>query len=672
MAFTRPKASQINFDTTNISDPLIRLNSGQTGSADKDVGIVIERGNDTNVAVIYDESADSFALINTTETGTTAGNVTIASYANLRAGEISTTALTVDSIIVDGTNIGHTSDTDAIAIASNGVVTFSQIPVLPANSIDSDYYVDGSIDTAHIADNQITLAKMAGIARGKIIYGDASGNPAVLTAGSNTQVLTSDGTDISWADAAAGGATDIDGLSDALTNSSGATIGLGTGALANDDGSTNNNTALGYNALNAATTGAKNVAVGYGAGSSLTGAEGTTFIGYHAGLNATGDENTAVGTQAMQNVISGPGTGKGNIAIGYQTMYSTTGQTPTHNIAIGNGAGKALATGGNYNNLVGTNAGLALTTGGSNIAMGYASLAAGTSTSGNVALGHAALNAITTSGDNTAIGRNAGTVATGSNNTFAGSGAGDAQTSGNNNIILGYNADGSSTTVSNEITLGNASVTKFRIPGINFVNDAGNVGIGTSSPSVKLELNNGGAGSLVTFTDGVSTNFNFSTSGTVGTFGTDAGSTSLALKTTGTERMRIDSSGNVGIGTTAPTEKLDVVGNVTINGNLDVSGSYTEGVYTISDGASIELDPANGTIQLLTLGDNRSPAATNFAAGQSMTLMIDDGSDYSITWPSVTWKTDSAAAPTLNTSGYTVVVLWKVSSTLYGARVGDA
>jgi hypothetical protein len=105
------------------------------------------------------------------------------------------------------------------------VVTFSQIPVLPANSIDSDYYVDGSIDTAHIADNQITLAKMAGIARGKIIYGDASGDPAVLTAGSNTQVLTSDGTDISWADAAGGAAADdISTAGDAailLTTSSG-------------------------------------------------------------------------------------------------------------------------------------------------------------------------------------------------------------------------------------------------------------------------------------------------------------------------------------------------------------------------------------------------------------------------------------------------------------------
>ncbi len=34
------------------------------------------------------------------------------------------------------------------------------------------------IDTAHIADDQVTLAKMAGLARGKLIYGDSSGNPA--------------------------------------------------------------------------------------------------------------------------------------------------------------------------------------------------------------------------------------------------------------------------------------------------------------------------------------------------------------------------------------------------------------------------------------------------------------------------------------------------------------
>ena len=36
------------------------------------------------------------------------------------------------------------------------------------------------------------------VARGKIIYGNSSGATALLSPGSNTQVLTSDGTDISW------------------------------------------------------------------------------------------------------------------------------------------------------------------------------------------------------------------------------------------------------------------------------------------------------------------------------------------------------------------------------------------------------------------------------------------------------------------------------------------
>ena len=83
MAFTRPKAAQIDFDITNITDPLIRLNSGQSGSNNKDVGIVIERGSDTNVALIWDESTDNFAVINTSEDGSTGGDVTISSYADL-------------------------------------------------------------------------------------------------------------------------------------------------------------------------------------------------------------------------------------------------------------------------------------------------------------------------------------------------------------------------------------------------------------------------------------------------------------------------------------------------------------------------------------------------------------------------------------------------------------
>jgi hypothetical protein len=82
------------------------------------------------------------------------------------------------------------------------------------DAIDSEHYTDGSIDHAHlandcvdgdnIADNSVGLAAMAGLARGKIIYGNASGDPTALAVGSSGQVLKSDGTDISWGDAAAG------------------------------------------------------------------------------------------------------------------------------------------------------------------------------------------------------------------------------------------------------------------------------------------------------------------------------------------------------------------------------------------------------------------------------------------------------------------------------------
>ena len=74
---------------------------------------------------------------------------------------------------------------------------------LADDAVDSDELAAGAVDTAHIADNQITLAKMAGLARGKVIYGDSSGDPAALAVGSANEVLTHDGTDISWA--AAGG-----------------------------------------------------------------------------------------------------------------------------------------------------------------------------------------------------------------------------------------------------------------------------------------------------------------------------------------------------------------------------------------------------------------------------------------------------------------------------------
>ena len=97
-------------------------------------------------------------------------------------------------------------------------------------------------------------------------------------------------------------------------------------------------------------------------------------------------------------------------------------------------------------------------------------------------------------------------------------------------------------------------------------------------------------------------------------------------------------------------------------------GDITETVFAITDGASVDLDPANGPIQTWTLGASRTATATNFAAGESMTLGVTAGAN-TLTWPTMTWV--GGSAPTLSTSGTTYIVLWKVSSTLYGANVGD-
>jgi len=107
------------------------------------------------------------------------------------------------------------------------------------------------------------------------------------------------------------------------------------------------------------------------------------------------------------------------------------------------------------------------------------------------------------------------------------------------------------------------------------VDTSGNVGIGTSSPSAPLDVVASGAGTLAEFRDGVAANFIIETSGAVATIGNQAGTSQLAFKTSNAERMRIDSSGNVGIGTSSPSEKLSVTGNVTISGSLSKgSGSF--------------------------------------------------------------------------------------------------
>lgn len=104
-----------------------------------------------------------------------------------------------------------------------------------------------------------------------------------------------------------------------------------------------------------------------------------------------------------------------------------------------------------------------------------------------------------------------------------------------------------------------------------------------------------------------------------------------------------------------------------------LTGTAIEDVFTITDGASVDIDPANGSIQVWTLGASRTPVSpTNFQAGQSVTLMILDGTAYTITWTSVAVTWVGGTAPTLDTTKYTIVELWKVGSVIYGSSPGAA
>ena len=73
----------INTTNTTIEDSLLVLNTGMSAANTYDGGLIIERGSATNVGMIWDESTDEFAFVNTTEDGSTSGNVAISSYADI-------------------------------------------------------------------------------------------------------------------------------------------------------------------------------------------------------------------------------------------------------------------------------------------------------------------------------------------------------------------------------------------------------------------------------------------------------------------------------------------------------------------------------------------------------------------------------------------------------------
>lgn len=101
---------------------------------------------------------------------------------------------------------------------------------------------------------------------------------------------------------------------------------------------------------------------------------------------------------------------------------------------------------------------------------------------------------------------------------------------------------------------------------------------------------------------------------------------------------------------------------------VDKKTLFRETVFAITHAATVDVDPANGGIQTWTLTGNASVTFGSFLEGQSVTLMITAAAN-TITWPTMNWV--GGTAPTLSTTEQTVVELWKVGTTVYGANVGD-
>jgi len=104
-------------------------------------------------------------------------------------------------------------------------------------------------------------------------------------------------------------------------------------------------------------------------------------------------------------------------------------------------------------------------------------------------------------------------------------------------------------------------------------------------------------------------------------------------------------------------------------GSATFGAEITETVFAVT-GTTPALDPTNGTIQTWTLSGASTPTyAAGWSAGESVTIMINAGAN-GITWPTTSWV--GGSAPSLDATDETIIELWKVGSTYYGALVGIA
>jgi hypothetical protein len=121
------------------------------------------------------------------------------------------------------------------------------------------------------------------------------------------------------------------------------------------------------------------------------------------------------------------------------------------------------------------------------------------------------------------------------------------------------------------------------------------------------------------------------------------------------------------------TELTDTTLNTPIINGGTLKGGYVEEEKVVT-AVSLSLTVANGSIQHWTLSGN-STLTDALLNGQTITLYINRGTNFTITPPiGIKWVRPggNGSAPTLATTGDTVIVFWKTKNQLYGTHIGDA